>query len=88
MRAGAVENLRSKLEKYDSGQAKIYKYASIIVIEMVTEIETIKEEIHIIRTDLDYIKTVLSEDFELSEYAKKELKEARETPESEYVDLE
>lgn len=55
---------------------------------MATEIETIKEEIHLIRTDLDYIKTVLSEDFELSEHAKKELKEARETPESEYADLE
>lgn len=30
---------------------------------------------------------MLQEDFELSDYAKRTLKEARETPEAEYVDL-
>lgn len=33
------------------------------------------------------VEILLSEDFELSEHAKKALKEARETPESEYVDV-
>lgn len=33
------------------------------------------------------VEILLSEDFELSEHAKKALKEARETPEAEYVDL-
>ena len=40
-----------------------------------------------LKKDVEYIKGILSEDFELSEHAKKALKEARETPESEYVDL-
>ncbi len=55
---------------------------------MATAIESLQKEIHFIRTDLEYIKSVITEDFELSEHAKKELKEARETPESEYVELE
>ena len=54
---------------------------------MSTSIDKIQEEISIIRKDLDYIKSVISEDFELSEYAKKALNEARNTPESEYIDL-
>jgi hypothetical protein len=54
---------------------------------MTTSIEKIQQDISIIRKDLDYIKSVISEDFELSEHAKKALKEARDTPESEYVDL-
>ena len=48
----------------------------------------IQGELVLIRKDLDYIKNVLREDFELSDSAKKALKEARETPESEYADLE
>ena len=51
-------------------------------------IENLELELHHIREDIAYIKAVLSEKFELSEHAKKALKEARETPESEYVDLE
>ncbi len=55
---------------------------------MATTIETIHEEIHEIKKDVDFIKNILSEEYELSEYAEKELKEARETPESEYADVE
>ena len=54
---------------------------------MVT-IETVHQEIMELKKDMDFIKFVLSEKFELSDYSKKTLKEARETPESEYVDLE
>jgi len=54
---------------------------------MASESKQILEELKEIKSDLDYIKDVLSEDYELSEEAKKALKEARETPESEYADL-
>lgn len=54
---------------------------------MVTTIETVHYDILELRKDIQIIKDMLSEDFELSDYAKKSLKEARETPESEYVDL-
>jgi len=40
-----------------------------------------------LKKDMDFVKNILSEKFELSEYAKKALKEARKTPESKYVDL-
>ena len=46
------------------------------------------KELRDIKKDVKFIKNVLSEDFELSNQAKKALKEARETPESEYVDIE
>ena len=55
---------------------------------MVSTLETIGQELQHIRKDVEFIKVVLSEDFELSEQAKLALKEARETVESEYVDLE
>lgn len=54
---------------------------------MATTIEAIHQEIMELKKDMDFIKDILSEKFELSDYAKKSLKEARETPESEYVDL-
>ncbi len=54
---------------------------------MATTIETIHQDILELRNDILVIKDLLSEDFELSEHAKKALKEARETPESEYLDL-
>ncbi len=54
---------------------------------MATTIETIHQDILELRNDILVIKDLLSEDFELSEHAKKALKEARETPESEYVNL-
>jgi len=50
-------------------------------------IETVHQEIMELKKDMDFIKDVLSEKFELNDYAKKALKDARETPESEYVDL-
>jgi len=50
-------------------------------------IKSIQDEITKVRKDLDFIKHVLSEDYELSDEAKKGLEEARRTPESEYIDL-
>jgi len=55
---------------------------------MVKSKDNIQQELVLIRKDLDYIKDILKEDFELSNEAKESLKEARETPESEYVELE
>ena len=49
--------------------------------------EMIHKEILELKKDIKYIKTLLKEDFELSDHAKNSLKKARETPESEYVDL-
>lgn len=54
---------------------------------MVATIETIHQDILELRNDMLIIKDLLSEDFELSDYAKKALKEARKTPESEYINL-
>lgn len=54
---------------------------------MTTTVETIHEDLQELKSDLKFIKAVISEDFELSEHAKKALAEARTTPESEYVDL-
>lgn len=45
-----------------------------------------KEIVHI-RKDLDFIKNILSENFELSDSAKSDLIKSRSTPESEYVDF-
>ena len=39
------------------------------------------------RRDVELIKHILEEDYELSEEAKEALAKARKTPESEYVDL-
>jgi len=55
---------------------------------MTNNLQTIERELKHLKKDVTYIKSVLSEDFELSEHAKKELAEARATPESDYVDLE
>jgi len=55
---------------------------------MPTSIETIHKELVDLKKDVKYIKNILNEDFELSAGAKKALKEARETPESDYVELE
>ena len=56
--------------------------------KMKATIETLHQDLDHLKKDVEYIKNILSEDLELSEYAKESLKEARETPESEYVDLE
>lgn len=57
-------------------------------IVCVADINTIHKELVVLKRDVALIKSMLREDFELSEHAKRELKKARETPESEYVDLE
>ena len=57
------------------------------LFNMATSIKTIHEELVGIRKDLDYIKGILGEDFDISDYAKKALNEARNTPETEYIDL-
>lgn len=54
---------------------------------MATTIETLHQDIMELKKDIEFIKNVISENFELSVNAKRALKEARETPESEYVDL-
>lgn len=50
--------------------------------------QLLQQEIKHMHKDIEYIKHILQENFELSDYAKRALKEARETPESEYVELE
>lgn len=45
------------------------------------------EHIEELREEMAYIRSILAEDFELSEHAKREMKEARKTPTEEYVDL-
>lgn len=55
---------------------------------MATTLETLHKDLKKLKKDIEYIKNILSEDFELSEHAKKLLKNARKTPVSEYVDLE
>jgi hypothetical protein len=52
-----------------------------------TSTDSIHQELSDIRKDLEFIKHILSEDYELSENAKRELAKARALPESEYVDL-
>ena len=54
---------------------------------MATTIENLHQDMLALRKDVAFIKHVLSEDFELSEEASRGLRKARETPESEYVDL-
>jgi len=55
---------------------------------MATTIETIHKDIIDLKKDMSLIKSILSEDFELSDYAKEALKKARMTPESKYINLE
>jgi hypothetical protein len=55
---------------------------------MSTSIDSIKNEISELRKDMELVKHILKEDTELSEDAKKQLADARATPESEYIDLE
>jgi len=55
---------------------------------MATTMENLHQELVELKKDMAYVKSLISEDFELSEHAKNALKEARDTSESEYVDLE
>jgi len=54
---------------------------------MTTTIEQLYKDIAYLKRDVELIKHILEEDYELSEEAKKALAKARETPESEYIDL-
>lgn len=48
-------------------------------------LEKIYNQILNLQRDMDFIKKIIAEDFELSDEAKKELREARTTPIEEYV---
>ena len=50
-------------------------------------LKTIHKDVVRLYTDIELIKNILLEEYELSDWAKKEIKKARETPESEYIDL-
>ena len=49
--------------------------------------EELQKEIQELKKEMRLIKSLLDEDFDLSDEAKKALREARETPEDQYVDL-
>ena len=53
---------------------------------METEIKHIHKDIEQIKKNLDFIKNILVEDYELSDMAKKQLRAAIKTPISEYID--
>jgi len=55
---------------------------------MATNMETLHQELVEIKKDVELIKNILREEYGLSDTAKKALREARDTPESDYVDLE
>ena len=55
---------------------------------MKATLDHLHKELLRVKTDVELIKNILVEEGELSDWAKKQLKIARETPESEYVDLE
>ena len=59
-----------------------------MVILMVSDLQVIEVELRNIRNNVEFIKAMLSEDRELADSALLRLKEARGTPEGEYVDLE
>ena len=51
-------------------------------------LKTIHEDLKNLQKDMQFIKHAISEDFELSSEAKKQLDEARKTPRSEYISQE
>jgi len=53
----------------------------------VVTLESIKRDIKKLSADIELIKNILIEKYELSDWAKNELKKARETPENEYVGI-
>lgn len=75
-------------EKVNVRSGTRFIYWDNLTVCMDTSIEDLHEDIVGIKKDLEFIKNVLSENYELSDYAKKALHKARNTPESEYVDLE
>ncbi|MBI2971010.1 MAG: hypothetical protein HYY37_01170 [Candidatus Aenigmarchaeota archaeon] len=55
---------------------------------MPADLEKIQKDLAGLKRDIAFIKHVLVEEYEMSGYAKKALKKARETPKSKYVSLE
>ena len=51
-------------------------------------LEKIYDGLMDLQRDMAFVKKVIAEDFELSDEAKKELKEARATPKGEYINQE
>jgi hypothetical protein len=51
------------------------------------DMTTVHQELVALRKEVQEIKQLLREDYELSSNAKKALREARQTPRSQYVDL-
>ena len=51
-------------------------------------LERIHKELVHLQKDMEFVKKVIAEDFELSDEAKKELKEARATPTEEFTSQE
>ena len=54
---------------------------------MTAEIEKIHKDLISLKKDVAFIRHILRENYELSSHAKKELKKARKTPKSKYVDM-
>ncbi|MEK6974248.1 MAG: hypothetical protein AABW41_03370 [Nanoarchaeota archaeon] len=52
---------------------------------METSIESLHKDLQDIKRNIYLIKHILSEEFELTDYAKKSLKEARKTPKNKYI---
>ena len=48
-------------------------------------LKTIHEDLSNLRKDVQFIKHLIAEDFDLSKQAKKQLEEARKTPRTEYL---
>ena len=53
---------------------------------MKSELKHMHDDIEQLKRSLDFIKNLLAENYELSDYAKKQLKIAAKTPISEYID--
>ena len=52
---------------------------------MTTKIENLNKDIQEIKRELYLIKHILAEDYELIDYAKKALKQAKKTPKSKFI---
>ncbi|MBS3158068.1 hypothetical protein J4206_02150 [Candidatus Woesearchaeota archaeon] len=48
-------------------------------------LQTIHKELVHIRSDIEFLKNAIKEDYELSDWAKKELAESRKVPDSELI---
>ncbi len=55
------------------------------MLKMTSETQILHEDLECIKQELRVIKHILTEDFELSNWAINELEKARQTPKSEYV---